>query len=632
VKKTNYIQKIMTYCSIWFVFWGSLLLPFPKETFFLAEGGPLIEITAPEDNETINSNNVVISGRISSDATPSDQLSIKVYEIVNEVGPRLEITNQGTLTITKPESQDYSEWTFKKDFAEGIHTLAFDVEDAKGNVNSKTVTFTIEESASPSNTGTEEVPSKETAQSAEETQSALAVQDTLSAQAAQASEPEPTGNRPVVTSIELMAYDSMTPEGSVLDLTEPKDGTINEKLTTAFDKLPAETDVPPNENNYLPAEDLTNVRLNSTIRITIKEAGTLQNYSEPLIVLPANETDPSKKVPLNIVPNEAGDKVGDQYVITLSLPQGQTWSPSTTYQAYINPDITNDQGLKIIPKSFKFTTRPAKHSVDIHGNFGNNTNSCANCHSTHNGTNDKLVGGAIQADQGEYFCMACHDGTVASAMPDYDKDNPHFQSHENLKEEGESCVSCHNPHTSWTKENPNKIKNHSVYTYKKSLGLASDFTLCLRCHDGQKASNIKKYYEDETLVYYSGHNITAADGSNSKGQLACADCHETHGNSNSPYSLKGNLGNIKRNADDLFPKEPGKTFTPEKEREFCMKCHSAEKAVEMYGKTAAFDDTLYGHRPKDSGERCSFCHNSVISSDPKEELISAAHAPRRLDE
>nr|WP_248278331.1 cytochrome c3 family protein [Bacillus sp. DNRA2] len=275
-----------------------------------------------------------------------------------------------------------------------------------------------------------------------------------------------------------------------------------------------------------------------------------------------------------------------------------------------------------------------------------NTNSCANCHSTHNGDNANLIGGTVQDDQGEYLCMACHDGTVASAMPEYDSDAPHFQSHQNIKDEGESCASCHNPHTAWTKENPNKIKDKSgtVYNYKKNLGLATDFNLCLRCHDGVKGSNIKQFYEDPTLLYYSGHNMTATDGSTAadgtplKGQLACADCHETHGNSDSVYSLKGNLGNIKRDTGDIFPKTVGTEFTAEMERDFCTKCHftpidGTKKAIEMYGNTAQFDDSLYGHRPvRDASERCSFCHSPVISSDFKEELRATAHAPRKLDE
>jgi predicted CXXCH cytochrome family protein len=43
-----------------------------------------------------------------------------------------------------------------------------------------------------------------------------------------------------------------------------------------------------------------------------------------------------------------------------------------------------------------------------HGNFQNNTNSCANCHSTHNGEDAALL-----MKDGEFdLCMSCHDGTM----------------------------------------------------------------------------------------------------------------------------------------------------------------------------------------------------------------------------
>jgi predicted CXXCH cytochrome family protein len=43
-----------------------------------------------------------------------------------------------------------------------------------------------------------------------------------------------------------------------------------------------------------------------------------------------------------------------------------------------------------------------------HGNFQNNTNSCANCHSTHNAEDNMLL-----MKSGEYeLCMSCHNGTM----------------------------------------------------------------------------------------------------------------------------------------------------------------------------------------------------------------------------
>lgn len=44
-----------------------------------------------------------------------------------------------------------------------------------------------------------------------------------------------------------------------------------------------------------------------------------------------------------------------------------------------------------------------------HGNFQNNTNSCANCHSTHNGQDSLLL--KFQSSEPD-MCFSCHDGTM----------------------------------------------------------------------------------------------------------------------------------------------------------------------------------------------------------------------------
>ncbi|NMD68842.1 hypothetical protein HHO41_00980 [Bacillus sp. DNRA2] len=107
----------------------------------------------------------------------------------------------------------------------------------------------------------------------------------------------------------------------------------------------------------------------------------------------------------------------------------------------------------------------ADNTHKTHGNFQNNTNSCANCHSTHNGEDDMLL------KSGEYeLCMSCHDGTmgfydvtVASEAGIMDS---HDQSSSMHSVQGElavksapgalantstatfECSSCHNPHGS----------------------------------------------------------------------------------------------------------------------------------------------------------------------------------------
>lgn len=125
------------------------------------------------------------------------------------------------------------------------------------------------------------------------------------------------------------------------------------------------------------------------------------------------------------------------------------------------------------------STNPAKgiHVGDVdnfgntnthktHGNFQNNTNSCANCHSTHNGETPQLL-----MKSGEYeLCMSCHDGTMGFYNVTVGSEAGVIGSHEmsasmhNVDSELQvkaapgalantstatfECSSCHNPHGS----------------------------------------------------------------------------------------------------------------------------------------------------------------------------------------
>jgi predicted CXXCH cytochrome family protein len=128
------------------------------------------------------------------------------------------------------------------------------------------------------------------------------------------------------------------------------------------------------------------------------------------------------------------------------------------------------------------STHPAKniYSADVnndgsigtqrtHGNFQNNTNSCANCHSVHNGENDML----LMKEGDSELCMSCHDGTMgfydvttASGAGVFEKEGSSHLSasmhnvgeslkvstapgaYKNTSTEELECSSCHNPHGS----------------------------------------------------------------------------------------------------------------------------------------------------------------------------------------
>jgi hypothetical protein len=330
--------------------------------------------------------------------------------------------------------------------------------------------------------------------------------------------------------------------------------------------------------------------------------------------------------------------------------------------SYKNEFNITDQTLSFMVMDENGNSTSVTHSFTIkgiHDTWNENTNSCAYCHSTHNGSDTGLKGGQFGIKPDNY-CMACHDGTSAPVMPNYNENNKHYKTEDgSIKQD--ACTSCHNPHLGYSEGNPNKLKgyfeyNHDsnnlnepvnsmdtlcenchepedskrdivlsnthyrVLSYSKTLANTQNFDLCLRCHDEQ--NGIKQYYDDTN----SGHNISAQDGSLLSGQMPCSDCHETHGENN-PFQLKQNLGHINRVAIEKFNTTEWSTSI---EREFCLKCHN--NAIVMYGKTATYseknglDETINGHESS-SEQPCSLCHG--YGDDFLERTKSAAHAPIR---
>lgn len=577
VKRMNYKRKFISYFVITSVFLSSFLFYSPADIVLSAQGDPYIEVTSPIEGAVFDVTTVDFAGNISDDSTSNDQLIFKVFENPESSSEPLDITKDGKLTLIADEK--IGKWTFSKEFSEGTHSLTFEVSDGDGKSAKITRTFTIEKTLV-----TEEQNGNGTIQETSETQ----VEETSIVDNVPSVENQ--GARPYIVNMKII------PPGAKV------------------------------ESEYLPAEDMTQVPLGSKILMVIKETGSL-TYTKPLIVSSNKGDIQSKEDIEGLAPqrNEDGD-----YVITFSPVK--EFDPSTTYYVYVNPTITNDLGNRIFSKFFKFTTINTNHLNGIHGNYANNTNACAYCHSTHNGETPTLEGGEYGSADADNFCMVCHDGTNGSPMPDkYDSTNKHNQ---HSADSSGSCTSCHNPHAAWTADNPSRIHRVETngqlepLTYEKAdsaSGKAEDFTLCLSCHNGTKASNIKQYYENEALINESGHNITASDGSALNGQLACADCHETHG-SNNLMLLREELGNVKLADTDKF-KTTGTAWNAVDERQFCLKCHN--NSTEVYGKTSTFKENnpegepVPGHQPTEL-QSCTTCHGGVSQS-----AIEAAHAPKK---
>lgn len=527
---------------------------------------------------------IEFTGRISDDLTPPEKLNFKVYQKLADSEVPLEITSTGEFELVNTSS---GEWIYTRPFSEGNHTLLFTLDDEDTNRSEVQLTFSVEpsgniDSINPEPGGMEQE-AEESGQTGEpEQSSSTEIEPESTAEAVTEIAPVP---RPYIVSLNIMPNGVSNPE------------------------------------DYLQAEDMTGVPVDSSIEIIVKESGTLNLTGEPLIITSdTRATLKSTEVADDVIPG----KTDGEYRITFTPTE--TLEYSTTYYVFVNPAITNDQNGRIYQRFLKFTTAPQVPSHEIHGNFGNNTNSCANCHSTHNGNDPKLLGGKYGGETAKNLCMSCHDGTNGAPIPDhYNAANQHFNYTDGL-EATYSCTSCHNPHTGWTEENPNKLKNHPENTYKKqgtATGISTDFSLCFQCHNGNgTAVDIEKYYKDETLLADSGHKITAEDGTSLNGQLTCADCHETHGSDNLKL-LKGNLGNAPLAAGDQF-KTVGTEWTVDNERNFCLKCHNGN--TELYGKNPIYNAEADNHQ--DTTKSCSSCHGS--GEDIREQMRSAAHAPKKL--
>ncbi|MEH7298815.1 cytochrome c3 family protein [Neobacillus drentensis] len=596
MKRMNYKRKLFSYIVTWSVFFGSLLLYSPHNIALSASGVPEIKITSPDTGAVLDVSTVEFIGRVSDDLTTPDKLQINVFEQVSDAQQPIDITNDGKL-LTTPQD-NYADFTYSKEFSQGVHTLTFVVSDENGVSNRVDLSFTVgdvsKEQTAPTVNATDN--SVQTSNGTELNQLAT----------------EEIGKRPYMAKMYLV----------------PKD---------AVDDYQPGKPVP---SSFLPAEDMTRVPLNYKILIDVRSTETITT-TQPLITFFGDIAGTEKLVKTTKVTDEINAYI---YTFTPDKPL----DAGATYYVYLNPNFKNSAGALIIPRFLKFTTSanyenyqfPGDKGNDvrdhdyIHGPFSIVTNTCSFCHSTHNGQNVFLENGKNETD-GDELCMACHDGTNGSPSLD-----SNYASNKHHKDSGASCSTCHDPHNPGTKENPNSLYKGSynglsqLLAYKKasdSNGGSEDFSLCLSCHNGNKASNIEQYYKNETLVSQSGHNIVATvdSGSSLNGQLPCAECHETHGSKNIKM-LRSNLGNVQ--SANPFSKISG-DWDSAAERQFCLSCHN-DKTV-LYGVTgkAIFDETgtainssneqtKLGHN-KESSQACSECHSNNKS------FIEAAHAPKR---
>jgi predicted CXXCH cytochrome family protein len=92
-------------------------------------------------------------------------------------------------------------------------------------------------------------------------------------------------------------------------------------------------------------------------------------------------------------------------IASIAFAAGVAQNPANANQT--GEDVANQGAKTDLNKNM--SGNPTWADQSIHGNYQNNTNSCASCHKTHTGIGADLIFTSIQQDA----CYACHDGTVA---------------------------------------------------------------------------------------------------------------------------------------------------------------------------------------------------------------------------
>ncbi|MEH7298813.1 cytochrome c3 family protein [Neobacillus drentensis] len=213
---------------------------------------------------------------------------------------------------------------------------------------------------------------------------------------------------------------------------------------------------------------------------------------------------------------------------------------------------------------------PGIHSADVdnfgnkathrtHGNFQNNTNACANCHSTHNGEDEMLL-----MKSGEFeLCMSCHDGTMgfydvtkASGAGTFDDSHLNSSMHNvnsavkvsaapgaylNTSTEQLECSSCHNPHGSANDRLLNETVLGKAYAYNvkgsKGSSHGPSFTKTTAIPTGQMAIKLilkedPAYAElnSQTGTGFKVYKSMGPDGARDRMNYSnfCAVCHDNY--------------------------------------------------------------------------------------------------------
>ncbi|MFN7249984.1 MAG: cytochrome c3 family protein [Anaerobacillus sp.] len=193
-----------------------------------------------------------------------------------------------------------------------------------------------------------------------------------------------------------------------------------------------------------------------------------------------------------------------------------------------------------------------------HHSYSENTNACSSCHISHQGSNERLLTNASEAQ----VCLTCHNGTGSryNTMVDFSSGNVAFHPVKGteVSPDGEmSCSSCHNPHAGNGMRTTPRYAVGSLeavpgvkveygvepftqpVTYALRSSIDYEYQLCFVCHSSYNekpvdtvSTNTAKEFHPENLSGH--HNVseyqTSGFGSYINGWTAdspmfCTDCH-----------------------------------------------------------------------------------------------------------
>lgn len=635
MKKFISINKPYLYSLFCLILFTASIFSFSSTRIYAAVGDPpMINITSPAANQTTNNTTITVSGTYSN-TDPNvlfSDLVFTAYDKPRDIDPNTAISNStdNPADWVISGSQDSGTWTFSKTLQQGTHIITIGL---NGSTTSE-LTFTIDTS------------------------------------------------RPYITSTSIVIPGSPDQVKTGEDFTSvPKNAKLrftvvdNNPMTQLKSSIDAQTYNP--IKVLLEPTTANGTSSDVTGSVSIVDNGLKSGKYEYDITFTPNSDLVLNKTYLIYLKPDLVDDTGN--VVFAKFFKFTTMSDTD----WNNPEKQDNQDNPHGHYSLKTNMCSNCHSSHVNNHLPNtnpssdreggsylliyndelNNTSASYCMACHDGTMNNAP--IINNIYNQYHHNNPADYTTGAA--------------DNLKE-AVSCTSCHNPHLQYSDDNPNLLKDHIVYThnasdagkggldpdpaklqvdslnqpcdschgsneinstainstapgdgykplkYKKSTGatgIADDFSLCLRCHNGKKASDINQYYTSDLVN--SKHNITATDGSILNGQLPCAECHDTHGSKNMKM-LRKQLGNIQITDSAKMFSSSGTTWDATNERNFCLTCHN--NSTEIYGKSAVvFQTTITEHQ--DSTKACSNCHNDPTKNNDtfEKRTMSAAHAP-----